>query len=303
MSRLTLQPVFTNVYDQGDTSTSFNSGLSHRLWSKVRAHGSGPDGSTGIFIADDFLLFGESVAASSNIACFTSQAGQYKAFIDTSATLAQLDTAGSGGVLKFSIDATDNHEIALCQGGAGTAAATSVLGALNRDSGPKLTIFETRFKVSSVADDVLAIFLGLMEENGGVHNAKVDDTGVTIDNDYIGFNTVHVNSGTTGTNALLNCVYKKDGQTAQTSLASAATLVADTWVKAGFIYDPTAPASKRISWYINNTEQTSAYVTDTQMDAATFPDGEEMGFTAIAKSGAATASNLQVDWWAFYQEV
>jgi hypothetical protein len=302
MSRLSLQPIFTNFFDQGDTSTSISSGLSHRLWSKVRAHGSGPDGSAGIFVADDFLLFGESVAASSNIACFVSQAGQYKAYIDTTSTLAQLATV-TGGAIALTTEAADNEELSICQGGAGTAAATSVLGALNRDTGPKLTIFESRFKVSSITDDVQAIFVGLMEENGAVHNAKVDDTGATIDNDYIGFETVHTNGGTTGANAALRAVYKKDGQTAQTSISGIATLAADTWIKAGFVYDPTAPASKRIAWYVNNVEQTSAYVTDTQMDAATFPDGEEMGFTAITKSGTATASSLTLDWWAFYQEL
>jgi hypothetical protein len=275
-------------------------GLSSRVWKKAAAHLQSTDGTSGMFVYDDFNLFGETVAVSSNIACFVSQAGAYKAFIDTSAALAQLETAGSGGVIKLSIDATDNHEIAICQGGAGTAAATSVLGAFNRDSSPKLTIFETRFKVSSVVDDVLAIFIGLMEENGGVHNAKVDDTGVTIDNDFLGFSSVHTNSGTTGTNALLNAVYKKDGQTQQTSISGIKTMVADTWYKAGVVFDPNEVATKRITWYMDNVPQ-STYVTDTQMNAVTFPDGEEMGFTAIAKSGTGTASNLQIDWWSFFQ--
>lgn len=279
---------------------TITSGLSPRIWSKFATTMMTPEGSPGFFVGDDFALFGESVAVASNIACFVSQLGQYKAYIDTSAALAQLETAGTGGVIKFSIDATDNHEINLCQGGAGTAAATSVLGALNRDSNPALTCFETRFKVSSVADDVLSIFLGLMEENGGVHNGKVDDTGATIDNDFIGFETVHTNGGTTGANASLNAVYKKDGATKQVSVTGIKTMVADTWYKAGFVYDPYAAASQRISWYVDNAEN-STYVTDTQMDASTFPDGEELGFTAMAKSGSAAASNLQIDWWAFGQ--
>jgi hypothetical protein len=309
MSQMLLpNPLYTNHYGESGR------GLSPRLWSKIGAHGAAPDGSQGIFISDDFLVFGESVAASSNIACYASSAGQYKAYIDTTSTVAQLETAGSGGVVKITLEAAANEEASLCQGGAGTSAATSVLGALNRDTSPKLTIFESRFKVSSVADDVLAIFVGLMEENGAVHNAKVDTTGVTIDNDFIGFNTIHYNSGTavtstptitpvTGQAASLQAVYKKDGQTLQVPIAAAGTLVADTWIKAGFVYDPAAPASKRIAFYVNNVEQTT-YVTDTDMNASTFPDGEEMGFTAIAKTGAATTGgNLQLDWWAFYQEV
>lgn len=277
-------------------------GLSNSVWRKFAAQMNTGNGDNAFFVGDDFLSVGESVAVSSNIACFVSQAGQYKAFIDTSAALAQLETAGSGGVIKFSIDASDNHEIDFCQGGAGTSAATSVLGALNRDTNPRLTAFECRFKVSSVVDDVLAVFLGLMEENGGVTNAKVDDTGVTIDNDFIGFDSVHTNSGTTGTNAKLRFVYKKDGQTQQTVISTLQTMVADTWYKVGFVYDPDAPPSKRIACFVNGVEQ-GTYITDTQMNAATFPDGEELGFTAIAKSGTATASNMQLDWWAFGQYV
>lgn len=276
-----------------------NAGLSPRIWTKFVQSCMSPDGDPGFFCGDDFLVFGESVAAASNIACFVSQLGQYKAYIDTSSSIAQLATQ-TGGVIALTTEAADNEEVSICQGGAGTAAATSVLGALNRDTSPKLTCFETRFKVNSVADDVAAIFVGLMEENGAVHNAKVDDTGATIDNDYIGFETVHTNSGTTGTNAALRAVYKKDGQTAVTSISGVQTMVADTWYKAGFVYDPGAPASKRISWYIDNTEQ-STYVTDTLMNAAGFPDGEEMGYTAIVKTGSAASAVLSIDWWAFGQ--
>lgn len=274
-------------------------GMSPRIWTKFGQQMMSPEGSGGFFIGDDFLVFGESVAASSNIACYVSQAGQYKAYIDTSSTLAQLATV-TGGAIALTTEAADNEEVSICQGGAGTAAAVSVLGALTRGANAKLTCFETRFKLNSITDNVNAIFIGLMEENGAVHNALVDDTGAVIDNDYIGFSVVHANGGTAGTNALLNAVYKKDGATAQTNIAGVQTLVADTWYKAGFVFDPQAPAAQRISWYIDNTEQ-STYVTDTQMAASTFPDGEEMGFTAAIKTGSAAAGVLTIDWWAFGQ--
>lgn len=276
-----------------------SAGLSPRIWTKFVQGMSTPDGSPGFFVGDEFTVFGESVAVASNIACYVSQAGQYKSYIDTSSSLAQLATE-TGGVIALTTEAADNEEVSICQGGAGTAAATSVLGALNRATNPKLTCFETRFRVNSVADDVASVFIGLMEENGAVHNAKVDDTGATIDNDFIGFQTLHTNGGTTGTNASLNCVYKKDGATLQTSITGAQTLVANTWYKAGFVYDPASPASQRISWYIDNAEQ-STYVTDTQMAASTFPDGEEMGFTAVVKTGSAAVATLAIDWWAFGQ--
>lgn len=277
-------------------------GPSPAVWRKFTSGSMSKQGDSMIYVADDFQLFGQHGAVASNTAVYGSLAGQYATWQDTSTVLAQLETAGSGGVIKFAIDATDNHEITMTQGGVGaaTTATTSVLGAINRDTSPKLTAYECRFKVSSVVDDVLAIFVGMTEEGCNITNMKADDTGVNADKDQIGFNTVHVNGGTTGTNAILNAVYKKAGQTAQTSIASFSTLVADTYVKAGWVYDPNADPSKRITWYLNGVPKTT-YVTDTQMDAATFPDGEELAFAAIAKSGTATASNLQIDWWAWGQ--
>lgn len=280
----------------GNNSGS-SSGLSSEVWKKFAANANSNDGSSAFFAGDDFLVFGESVAVSSNIACYVGAAGQYKAYIDTTSTLAQLATE-RGGVISLSLEAADNEEISICQGGAGTAAATSVLGAIHYDTAAsrKLTAFESRFRVSSVADDVNAFFIGLMEENGAVHNAKTDNAGATIDNDFIGFETVHVNSGTAGTNALLKFVYKKDGQT-QVTVGTVATLTAATWYKVGFVYDPFGRSGPQIIPYLNGVALPTLAVSATSLDAATFPDGEEMGFTAITKSGAATASTFDIDWW------
>lgn len=288
-------PLFTNYF--GESSR----GLSPRLWSLIGSHGAAPDGSQGLYLSDNFMAFGQSVAVSSNVGCYVSAAGQYKTYEDSSTSIAQL-ASETGGVIRLSLNAADNQEASICQGGAGTSAATSVLGPINVASSPKPVIFESRFRVSSIADDVASVFIGLMEENGAVHNAKVDDTGATIDNDFIGFETVHTNGGTTGTNASLNFVWKKDGATKVTLITGVQTLVANTFYKVGFAYLPQNPASKRLLVYVDNTEQTT-YGTYTQLSASTFPDGEELGFTAIAKSGTATASTTDIDWWACYMEV
>jgi len=288
-------PLFTNHYNESGR------GLSPRLWSLIGSHGAAPDGSQGIFLSDDFLSLGQTVAVSSNIACYASAAGQYKTYEDTSTTFAQLATE-TGGVWRMGLNAADNQEDSICQGGAGTSAAASVLGPINVASSPKPVIFETRFRVSSIADDAAAIFFGLMEENGATHNAKVDDTGATIDKDFIGFETVHTNGGTTGTNASLNFVWKKSGATKVTLITGVKTLVAGTFVKCGFAYLPQNPPSKRLVVFIDNVEQTT-YGTYTQLSASTFPDGEELGFTAIAKTGSATALNVDCDWWGCYLEV
>jgi hypothetical protein len=298
MSRLSLDRVLTNHFGQN------GSGLSPRLWSKIATKGNGADGSSGFFIADDFLLFGQSVAVSGTEACYVSQAGQYKTWEDTGAAVAQLATV-AGGVVALTTDTTDNDQVSITQGGAGTGASTSVLGALSYDTAAdrKRTVFEARWKVGSVTDDVSSVFIGLMDDDiATADNALVDDTGALVDDDFIGFHTLHENGGATNANSILRFTYKKGGQTVQVPITSLATLTADTYIKTGFIYDPTEPASRQIAVYVDN-EVNSTYVTATNMDAATFPDGVPLAFAAIMKNGTTTAGTLSLDWWAFYQEV
>jgi hypothetical protein len=297
MSRLSLDRVLTNHFGQN------GSGLSPRLWSRIRTKGTGADGANGFFIADDFLLFGQSVAVSGTEACYVSQAGQYKTWEDTGAAVAQLATV-AGGVITLGTDTTDNDQCSITQGGAGTGAATSVLGALSYDTvaDRKLTVFEARWKVASVADDLSAVFIGLADDDiATADNFLVDDTGAMVDDDFIGFHTLHENGGATNANSILRFSYKKNGQTVQVPITSLATLAADTYVKTGFVYDPDAPASQRITVVYNN-EPSSTYVTATDMDAATFPDGVMMAFAAAVKNGSGAASTMSLDWWAFYQE-
>ena len=79
--------------------------------------------------------------------------------------------------------------------------------------------------------------------------------------------------------------------------------MADTYVKAGFIYDPTAPANKRIKVFVDNVES-STYVTSTLIAAATFPDAEALTFAAIMKGIAGSvALEAAIDWWAFAQVI
>jgi hypothetical protein len=297
MSRLSLDRVLTNHFGQN------GSGLSPRVWSRIRTKGTGADGANGFFIADDFLLFGQSVAVSGTEACYVSQAGQYKTWEDTGSTVSQLATV-AGGAIALVTDTTDNDQTSITQGGAGTAAATSVLGALSYDTTAdrKMTVFEARWKVASVADDVSAVFVGLADDDiAAADSFLVDDTGAMVDDDFIGFHTVHENGGATNANSILRFSYKKNGQTVQVPITSLATLAADTYIKTAFVYDPSEPASRQITVYADN-EPSSTYVTATNMDAATFPDGVMMAFAAAVKNGSAAASTLTLDWWAFYQE-
>ncbi len=271
-------------------------GLSPRVWKKALDHMRSTDGGSGLYAFDDFLNIALTggVAVSSNAAWYTSTFGQYKSYEDSTGVVGQSLTH-TGGVLSMATDAGNNDENWIqCSGG--------VLGAINYDTGPKLTIFETRFQVSSVVDDVEAVFLGLSEEARAVADQKVDDTGVLADKDYIGFDTVHTNSGTAGTNAKLNFVYNKaSGSGPITGISTVQTLVAATWYKAGFVYDPLAVPADRLIVYIDG-EPNANHISATEINNSTdFPDGEELTFLAGQKAGTTTASSLLIDWWAAWQ--
>jgi hypothetical protein len=271
------------------------SGLSPRLWAKVYGSMMSPDGADRlIWAADDFL----NPKASSTYTVLTSELAYTGYISNTGDTLTGVADE-SGGVLALYNTTNDNDEVWLHSGD-----ATSVFGAISDTAGSDfLTAFECRVKVNSIADDVASIFCGLAEEGTAADNTKANDTGVLASKDYIGFNTVHVNAGTAGTNALVNFVYRLAGQTAVAKISTVHTFVADDFVKLGFLYDPAADTSKRIKVFVNNVEQ-STYVTGTNIAVATgsaFPDGEEMGFLAGVKSGSTTPSELSIDWWAYAQ--
>jgi hypothetical protein len=221
----------------------------------------------------------------------------YTGYIDTSNTIAQLATGGNLGICQLLTDATDNDEVWLQPG-----SASSVLGSINHASGTRgLVAFECRFRVGSVADDVTAIFLGLAEEALAAADTKADNTGAMADKDYIGFNSVHTNSGTTGTNAKLTFVYNEaSGAGPITAIANVQTMVAATWYKVGFCYDPNAQADKRITIYVDGVEQ-STYVTDTAITTSTnFPDGEELAPLMGMKNGSGAIGSLDLDWFYAY---
>lgn len=258
-------------------------GLSPRVWGKARDQLLSPDGSSPSFMfGDDFLNHPTVAAAGTNF-------NGYAVAIDTGDTGNPVATE-TGGVVRMATAATDNNEIWMTSGG-----NLGVLGKISDTAADaKLTIFEARIRFTQVADNGGAVFVGLAEEGLAAANTKVDDTGVMADKDFIGFNTIHANGD------LLSINYKKEGQTQQ-AVGSGSAIAAATWYKLGFVYDPLEPTSRRISFFIDNVEQTD-YVTGTNIAAATFPDAEELAFLIGIKAGAAGVASVDIDWWNFYQQ-
>jgi len=238
------------------------------------------DMNVGMFICDDFLNT-PSLSADADTA-------KYAAYIDTSNTITQLATEVTG-VVRLALDASDNDECWITAGG-----NSGVLGVISDTAGADRKMwFECRFRPSSITDH--SYFIGLAEEGLAGGDTMVDDTGVLKTTaDFIGFRSL------AGSPSVLNFVYQKASQTLQTVITTAQTMVASTWYRVGFKYDPSEVTAKRIKIYVDGTEQTT-YVTGTNIAAATFPDAEELTFLAGHKNGAATATNLDLDWWQFAQ--
>ena len=261
------------------------SGLSPRLWSRITGSMMAADGQKRLVLAgDDFV-------SPKNADTYTdlySEMG-YSSYIDTGGTLTGL-VDEKGGVLALTTDGTDEDEIWLSSGD-----GTSQLGQISDTAGDDhLTVFEARYKISSITNSVMSHFVGLASPGLAAADTAVDATGVLkTDKAFLGFRTLLDGDA-------ISFTYQAANQTPQNAIAVAKVPVADTFVKLGWCYDPKAPASRRITVYVDNVEQ-STYVTAAQIAAATFPDAEALAFLAGYKNTTAAAGELALDWWGFAQ--
>lgn len=186
------------------------------------------------------------------------------------------------GVLEIAHDGTDLDEGHVQIGDGGQYQIS-----LNTGKAGKL-FFETRLSINSVADNGLAIFAGLGTAPVAAGHL-VDNTGALEDNNFVGFQILADDGDK------IDIAFKANGQTQNTVLANAHTMVADKYVKLGFVFDPTAKAAEKIKFYINGTEQ-SSYVSAGDINAATFPEGVALAPMVLTKLGSATDIHAKVDW-------
>ncbi len=198
------------------------------------------------------------------------------------------------GVLEVAANNADNDE-----GHMSTASPSWNVSDTAADA--KKLWFEARVKKASVTDEELGMFIGLgWDHGGGVSLAKAEclvndeaDLGADQSGNQYSFLGFHVDLSNADS---LDFVYQADSQAQTVKISGLDVLVIDTFVKVGFVYDPDAPASKRIKIFLNNVEQTT-YVTATNIAAATFPDAEPMAMLWATKVGEAVEHKAQLDWW------
>lgn len=268
-----------------------NRGISQgTLWRNCKRVGSeGLFFNEDTFLWDDFKFLSKAQPAISGLTVgpLASEGGGYTYYLDTATSTCSIagDATSLDGVCRITLGATDNHEGWIQAGAGGNLALFTA-------TSPQRMWFEARLSAAQITT-TSNYFVGLGEA-GLAAADTVTDAGAMADKDWIGFFALEAASQT------LNFGYKKAGQTAQTIISGLQTMVANTFYKVGFMYDPLAPAAQRIKVYLNGVLQATA-ITATQMAAATFPLEEKMApLFGIKNNNAAVSAAL--DWWAFSQE-
>lgn len=167
----------------------------------------------------------------------------------------------------------------------------------DRAASAKKLWFEARVKVNAITNSLFGAFVGLTDETALAANFIADAGNDFADKDLIGFWKDETDDST---GAHVHFVYQITGQDFVTKIDTVATLVANTFIKLGFVYDPAAEPTKRIKVYVDGVEQ-STYVTATDIATATFPDGEEMAPMAYVSAASASDGILTMDWWRIAQ--
>ncbi len=271
-------------------------GLSPRLWGRVTGSMMASDGNKRLF------LTGDDFAAVDNSNSLTEIRGAvpYVGFVDDSSNHKIAGAADEkGGVIQMTIDASAAAEEEI---GIEAGDGAQQLGQISDTAGSDyMTAFECRVKLNGVTDGALTngqfvSLIGLVGPGSVDGDVLTDTSGIpTAANHGIGFHIPLDDADT------VNFFYEAATQTRVDLISDITALTNDTFVKLGFICDPFAPASKRITVYVDNEEQLT-YVTATQIATATFPDAETLTFGAATKGIVGSkAVEMSIDWWAFAQ--
>mgnify|MGYP006052756233 FL=1 len=201
-------------------------------------------------------------------------AGDYYGFADTGGTVALADEVG--GAVTLSSDG-DNEGASLRMKGRPFQ--------ISRSHG-KLW-FECRLKTSTITDTKHGFFVGLTDSLTLSATVPIAAAGTLADENFVGFHRLE------GDGDKVDCVYKADGVTQVTVEADAGTLVADTYIKLGMVYNPDTYV---LTFYVNGV----AVDTYTVVAAAgtDFPNDVRLGLViAVLNATASTPGSTTIDKW------
>lgn len=263
-------------------------GLSPAIWQAYGFIGGNfSDPSLKPMFFDDFEKLGVMATA-------TSQGG-YITYQDTSVTIQQCaatdNSEGEFGVLEVAHDGTahDEGSIELGSGVSGLVRIDDTVGER------AVVAAEARIKVPTVVVGDCCFAFGLAKAGQASADAIVDTTGALDGSgvDFVGFQTL------LGSNSEIDTVYAIDSTATTVQVKdNAGTMVLDTWIKLGMVFDPMAETNKKMKFFIDGTEL-GDYVTDAIIAAGTaFPTDEELTLLFATKILTASATTAYMDWWA-----
>lgn len=192
------------------------------------------------------------------------------------------DTTEVGGGLKIGSDG-DNEGV-----GIRTVIVPSLIALTAGDFW-----FEARMLTSTITDAKHNIFLGLFENVSLTATVPITAAGALSDNNMIGFQRPESARTTAGTGgAIMNAVYKADGQTAVNAQTDAVTLVAATYTNLGMKFVPkrqyggNGVGAGYFTWYQDGVQVAKYLVTSTAGNP--FPNDVNLGFCFAVLNATAT---------------
>lgn len=267
-------------------------GLSPALWGDPAKLVSDQELGKCSFRLEDFL--GWSAHTVNTNATIQADTGSWKV-IGSANTLinppATVDLAtGECGILVVSGATTDNDEIYVARPYEWLKPDTTYTNKI---------YFEARLKRDVLTDATASWTVGLSKVSDVVAAMLTDGTGaLEAAVDFIGF------QGLTDDADHVDFIYQATGQTQVVVLANAATLVANTYIKLGFLYDPTPGDGNCLKFFVDGVQINIAAntVSSANIAAATFPNDvplvEMFGFIM---NGTGNACYTSLDWIAAAQ--
>lgn len=260
-------------------------GPSPAIWEDVRVLELLEKPGKGLHFFDDFQDFGLPGTQTTQI-----NLGRYKVFNTGAGVIQKVTTVNSvelqGGALQNALD-TDNDSGSIAQ-----ASPSYFLSGDKATSGA--LFFECEYAQASLVTNMASVFIGLAEvDQMTLATAVPLNAGDPITNTWsgIGFHLKEDGLGVVDT-------VVTDRATSFTDLGAGegGTLVAYTFKKLGFIYDPQADAAKRIRFFADNLELTTKY-TQTLLAATTNLKANALGLVWAAVSDSAASYTGFLRWW------
>lgn len=257
---------------QGGLDADTGRGPSANIWGAAPVSQAGADPAYGIEVFEDFHLLPFTTLPTTEGAW-----GLYKVFSSSGGTFNAADE--DGGVRTLG-EVTDNEGVHF---GMASFPFKIIRG------GTKL-LFEARVKRANITG-THGFVVGLIDSRALTATVPITAAGALADMNFVGFHNLE------GDPSHVDTVYKADTVTAVTVQADAVTLVADTYVKLGMIWEP----KTNLLTYLKDGVALATTKTVPAAAGTDFPNDVRLGFVIGALNGATAALSVSIDWFRVFQ--